>query len=362
MNYPEVKRHVVIYQDDLYYSAMPSVITLSSGEIITAFRRAPERRNWGRRNVSHCDPNSQLVFVRSDDNGNSWSLEPELIYSHPLGGCQDPCLFKLRNESIICSSYGWCLTGSHFNPEAKSQHLHIGPYYFLGGLLLKSEDRCKSWQMTPPPPRLEGNVALDIFAKKYRAFNRGSMAVDASGLLLWSVTSHKSIKTPNGKIELLTSEDNGNSWQHRSTIAESDKSFNESSLYVTPKGDIICFIRSFGMGDQTIVARSGDGGQNFEKWQDAGFKGHPHHAIRLNDNRALLVYGYRHKPFGIRGRILDPECENISESEEIIIRDDGTNADIGYPWAAKMPDGNILVTYYYNDNDGTRYIAGTILG
>jgi hypothetical protein len=73
------------------------------------------------------------------------------------------------------------------------------------------------------------------------------------------------------------------------------------------------------------------------------------------------VYGYRHKPYGIRARILDAECTNAATAEEIVLRDDGGSGDIGYPWAAMMKDGRALVAYYLNQDDGTRHIAGTIL-
>ena len=361
MSILKVQRHVTIYKDRLYYCAMPSAVTLSTGEIITAFRRAPDRRLLGRKSISHCDPNSQLVLVRSNDNGHTWNDEPELIFSHPLGGCQDPCLFRFRNDNIICSSYGWCLTGANFNPDSPEKHLHIGPYYFLGGFLVHSEDRGKNWQMLPLPPALDGNAARDVFANKYSSFNRGSMAVNNSGQLLWSVTSHASITKPKGKIEILSSLDNGNSWQHISTAAEANCSLNESSLYVTPKGTVVCFIRSFGIGDKTVVARSFDGGNAFEPLEITEIIGHPHQAIRLIDDRVLLVYGYRHQPYGIRARILDSECQELNDSEEIILREDGGNADLGYPWATRMPDGKILVTYYFNSDDGTRSIEGTIL-
>lgn len=46
---------------------------------------------------------------------------------------------------------------------------------------------------------------------------------------------------------------------------------------------------------------------------------------------------------------------------EFALRSDGGNADIGYPWSAQTPDGRILVVYYFNEGDGTRYIAGAIL-
>ena len=88
--------------------------------------------------------------------------------------------------------------------------------------------------------------------------------------------------------------------------------FNETSLYETPKGDLVAFLRTADFNDHTAVARSTDHGKSFQPWQDAGWQGHPHYALRLPDKRVLLVYGYRHAPFGIRARVLDAECTNFA--------------------------------------------------
>ena len=102
--------------------------------------------------------------------------------------------------------------------------------------------------------------------------------------------------------------------------------------------------------------------KSFEPWEDAGFQGHPHHLLRLPDNRVLLVYGYRHAPMGIRARVLDAECTDYRTAKEIILRDDGGSVDRGYPWATMVSKKRILVVYYFNQNNGPRYIAGTLPG
>ena len=109
------------------------------------------------------------------------------------------------------------------------------------------------------------------------------------------------------------------------------------------------------------MARSTDHGKSFYRWEDSGFQGHPHYALRLPDRRVLLVYGYRHAPCGVRARVLEPECTNFATAEEIVLRDDGGNGDLGYPWAVMLYKNRALVVYYFNQGDGTRYIAGTVL-
>ena len=160
---------------------------------------------------------------------------------------------------------------------------------------------------------------------------------------------------------LEQSDDKGVSWTYQCPIAIDEKgSFNETSVYETPKGDIIAFLRTAGMDDQACIARSTDGGKSF-KWQSMGFQGHPLNALRLPDNRVLVTYGYRHPPYGIRVRILNAECTDFATSEEFILRDDGSNGDIGYTWPVQLDEKRVMVVYYYNKNDGDRHIAGTII-
>ena len=137
--------------------------------------------------------------------------------------------------------------------------------------------------------------------------------------------------------------------------------FNETSVYETPKGDIVAFLRTAGLNDHLVVARSKDRGKSFQKWEDGGFQGHPFYALRLPDQRVLLVYGYRHKPYGIRARVLDAECTQLATAPEIILREDGGGVDLGYPWATMVSDDRALVVYYFNQADGPRTIEGTFL-
>ena len=81
----------------------------------------------------------------------------------------------------------------------------------------------------------------------------------------------------------------------------------------------------------------------------------------MPDDRVLLVYGYRHEPRGIRARVLNAECTDFATAPEIVLRDDGTTSDLGYPWAVVLDKKRVLVTYYMNVNGGLQHIAGTIL-
>src|ERR1043166_9646105 len=96
---------IIIYKDEKFYSAFPSMVRRKDGELLVAFRRAPERRLLGDAGTTHTDPNSYLVLVRSTDGGKSWTQTPELIFANPFGGSQDPCMVQLKSGTIFCSSY-----------------------------------------------------------------------------------------------------------------------------------------------------------------------------------------------------------------------------------------------------------------
>lgn len=350
---------IILYSDPRFYSAFPSIVRRPNGELLVAFRRAPDRRVFGETQITHTDANAQLVSIRSSDDGRTWTAQPQLVYAHPLGGSQDPCMVQLRDSSILCSSYAWAWV----RPETlgkKKQLSRSGDFAFLGGFILRSTNGGADWNGPVIPPPCPGESVRNLYDEIVPAYNRGAMCEGNDGKLFW-VSAASASKAGATETHLLVSTDKGMTWQYSCPVARDEKiSFNETSLYQTPKGDLVAFIRTENFDDHTVVARSTDNGKTFQPWIDAGFRGHPHYAMRLPDDRVLLVYGYRHAPYGIRARVLDPECSRF-DTREIILRDDGGNGDLGYPWAAMISKDRALVVYYFNKEDGIRHIAGTFL-
>jgi hypothetical protein len=354
-------KDLVIYQQERYYAAFPSIVTRPTGELILAFRRSPERAFVRDGRGSHADPNSYLVLVRSKDNASSWTTDPELIHAHAWGGSQDPCMVQLHDGSIVCSSYAWYIQRNK-NFVAPPQTMRTGDFIFMGGYLMRSEDGGQSWEGPIIPPAVPGIETKDVFSNPCPAYNRGAMCEGADKKLYWAVAAAGSLKPSRTENHLMVSGDGGRTWEYRCPVAQDEKvTFNETSLIETASGQLVAFMRTAQFNDHTAIARSTDGGKSFAPWEDAGFQGHPHYALRLPNDQVLLIYGYRHKPYGIRARLLDPECRNVAEATEMILRDDGGSSDLGYPWATIMADGRILVVYYFNKDNGLRHIAGTIL-
>lgn len=159
------------------------------------------------------------------------------------------------------------------------------------------------------------------------------------------------------------SNDQGRSWTYRSIIARDKQqklSLNEPSLLQINDNKIMAFMRNTSGNDHLVTAVSNDLGQTWQDRKERKVIGHPTHPLRLSDGRIFICYGYRHEPFGIRGHLMDSSAENFI-GDEIIIRDDGLCGDVGYPWAVELPDGKILVVYYFTQSDSIRHIAGSLL-
>jgi sialidase-1 len=355
--------NILIYGDDEYYATFPSIVARPDGELLVAFRRAPDRRRQFGEGHTHADPNSHLVLVRSRDLGRTWSRDPELIYAHPMGGSQDPCMVQLDDGSLLVTSYAWMLLPQESVNRAKP-FLKPFPYgwtfAFLGGYLMRSVDAGRTWSGPIVPPQLAGQVR-PFPGISIPAHQRGAMVQGRDGVLYW--ISQLATKESQGRTGLgfLTSNDRGLTWKDRGKVAADKKVvFNETSLVETERGDLVAFVRTGNFDDHGVVVRSTDHGKTWKKWQDMGIVGHPYHALRLPDGRFYLVYGYRHPPFGIRARIIDPECRKF-DGPELVLRKDGGGSDLGYPWSCLAPDGRVLSVYYFNKDDGTRHIAGTFV-
>ena len=87
--------------------------------------------------------------------------------------------------------------------------------------------------------------------------------------------------------------------------------------------------------------------------------GNPASLLTLDDGRVVLVYGWRHPPYGERARLSSDQGQ--SWSREVVLRADGDSWDIGYPRSVQRADGSIVSVIYFKDaTSKERYITATI--
>jgi hypothetical protein len=278
---------------------------------------------------------------------------------------QDASLIILKNKSIMLGSFAWYPMPSIFADSLEHNAVRTKnkeqAFLFWGGTIRLSEDNGKTWS----PHRY-----LPVYPGDKTAYNRPTGAIRGqaieteNSLLLPAYADHP--KASMTCCFFYRSLDSGKTWECEDPIAcdkPNELAFTEPSFHQCPSGKIVAFIRANDReyNSMLVTTDSVDDGKTWSPWINHKITGCPFHPLKLPDNRVLLTYGYREKPFGIRARILDPECNNIKNSEEIIIRDDGTHGDVGYPWATLLNEHQILVTYYFTGEDSIRHIAATLL-
>lgn len=366
----------VLYRDPRFFAAFPSVTATAEGTLLLAFRRARDHR-WlhdaadaGLDQVDHLDSRSSIVLLTLDADGQV-AGEPVTVPPDAQAADQDASLLRLRDGRLLLAGFCWYpVPAGHGEALRAAGRPLVGSpqrtgdlYLFWGGYTRTSDDGGRTWSPHRFLPGLPGYA--DILPGR-RPLHGGAVrgrAVEApDGTLLLTGYAHAP-QTGCYVSTLFASADRGESWQVRSTVATDaagKAGFCESALCLTAAGTLVAFHRTTGLDDRLATSRSGDLGRSWEPWQVHDVVGHPYDACTLADGRILLTYGYRHRPFGIRARLLDPEAANPAAAAEIVLRSDGPAPDLGYPWAVPLPDGRVLVAHYIADAAGVRGIEACL--
>ncbi|WP_262691091.1 sialidase family protein [Kordiimonas aestuarii] len=367
-------RHQTLYRDERFYSAFPNVLALPSGDVLLAFRRAPDHR-WmlgeaaevERDSVDHWHFRSHIAMLRFDG-GLQERVGARGLPTYAEAGDQDANLFLTSTGRLLQYGFLWYPVTNEIADKLKDQgfapvtkeHLGAG-YIYWASYVRYSEDEGQSWSdhiLLPDEPT-SGPRTM-----KYRPQSapvRGRMIERSDGSLLIAGYAGNVKGQDLPVIRFFESRDDGVSWSVPDTmIAMADVTLVEPALAAWPAGKVTAFHRTGHNDDRLVIAASSDEGRNFGPAETVNVKGHPYDPLNLPDGRLLLVYGYRHDPMGVRARVV-AEGQDIADTEEFVIRDDSLSRDTGYPSATILPSGQILIAYYIADERGLRGIEGTII-
>ncbi len=373
-------RHVTLFHDPRFYAAFPSLLSRPGGALL-CFRLArdphwlypPDHTDRPEEALfDHVDARSTLVAMDLDSGGA------------PLGPCrplpvnieaadQDASLTRLPGGRILLGSFSWYPFSARHEPAvSRYTKTYLGKpgkdglfFLFWGAFTRFSDDDGTSWSPHNYLPAVPGLPDLIPGRKPYHGGAlRGRAAVLPSGRILQATYGMVRPDDATCGIHVFASDDRGESWSFLTTALfdeSGERQYFEPCLHATPDGAVIAFLRTGGHDDRLATIRSTDGGASWTQAHIHRLRGHPADICPLGDGRNLLVYGYRHRPYGIRARIIDSDCSNIDTAAEIVIRDDGPGRDIGYPSACLLEDGKILIAYYFHGDDDIRRIEGSIL-
>jgi hypothetical protein len=123
----------------------------------------------------------------------------------------------------------------------------------------------------------------------------------------------------------------------------------------------ICAVRQRIANDRwTDLYESRDGGMTWEFASELERRSdNPVALVSLGGNSVAAIYGWRIRPYGLRAKI--SHDAGRSWSEDIVLRADSLNNDLGYTRAVVREDGAVVIVYYHaTQKHPEQHIAATI--
>jgi sialidase-1 len=334
-------QHFIIYSNGHRHVHPADLIPLKNGDVLLTTREASE----------HISRDGDVVMLRSRDGGKNWG-ERQVIGGIPDVDEREGCGIQLSDGTILVFvfvnklyradgqyNYSWA-RDVRFSHET----LHLGIYTIV------SKDNGKTWS-APHYVDTKGMPFTDLEGPADAPIQTPDGSV-LMPVMAYNVRGD----IDNQAAVVLKTVDQGKTWQHWSTVVEDPGGkqghFQEPALVRTRTGRLVMAIRNQGPDNAIWTAWSDDDGKTWTKAQPTPMIGHPPDLIQLQDGRLLCTYGYRAgrhgDPAGIRAAFSADNGETWQIGQEVQIRKDFLNGDIGYPESLQMADGRLLTVYYFN--------------
>ena len=315
-----------------YYHGWPTLTRLEKGDLMLV---------WSGRRESHVCPFGTVEMMQSRDDGETWTF-PRTVHDGPIDD-RDAGILETANGNLIVTTFS---------------SLAYLPQVVEGGA--KAAD--PAWQAAHKRIVDEETREGELGTWAFRSMDGGlsfSRRIDtivnsphgpcqlSDGRLLYV---GKELWTDEKRIGAVESKDDGETWQWLSEIParKGDKGgdYHELHAIQCASGKIVAQIRNHNETNkgETLQTESTDGGKTWSIPRSIGVWGLPSQLIRLRDNRLLMSYGYRRKPFGNQARFSDDE--GTTWSEAYTFSSDGVGGDLGYPSTAELEDGSFVSVWY----------------
>lgn len=352
--HPADVTHIKVFYEPTRFGGWPANhgMWIWDNEILVGFSEGAYKYLGPERHAIDREQPERHFLARSKDGGETWAIiDPALRgYLIPEGGF----LHGVPREDVPAPKAVEPPGGINFaHPDfaltARTTDIDAGSSRFF-----YSYDRGDTWQ---------GPYLIPNFGAPGTAA-RTDYVVNSKDDCMLFLTVAKSDGNE-GRVICIRTRDAGKTWTKEGDIGPEPEGFLIMPATVRiADNELYTILRSRSDSKRWQQAfRSIDDGKTWTREidpVDSAGEGNPAALIKLSDGRLCMTYGYRAQPFSIRAKLSDDNGKTWGD--DIILRDDGANRDIGYTRMVQRPDGKVVVTYYFNDEKTgpERYIAATI--
>jgi hypothetical protein len=314
-------------------------------------------------------------MVRTSDQGATWG-DPYFVPDLDWYGVECPGIAQLSDGTVVLTQFrfGWYPLGLARKRRAAGEPIYVClPGGSHGGWTESFTDADWSRSLLTWARGYHGlyaHLSNDegvTFEKTVRincapfrdGYTRTGVVELRDGRVAYAVTEHHP-PLPKGDTYILFSSNGGRDWDPALLAVPSPEcAFGEPDIAEVAPGEIYCILRSSRRGGYLHGCLSVDGGKSWSEPLATPMFGGPGQLLVLADGRLLCTYGRRIAPFGIRACLSEDGGRTWQIEQEIVIRQDLPNSDLGYPTTIEYAPGRLFCCYYGQEPDGVTCIQGT---
>lgn len=319
----------IVSKDESIYEAWPDVVLTNQGKMICVFSECEHHRNRD---------NARIVICESTDRGRTWSKKKPLTpkgKSNNYFNCARISKLNDGRLAIICDK----ITGN--------ENVGSEIYVWYG------DSEGIHWDEPIRYP------FCGIVPDKLLQLKNGRLIISAH---------FKSGET--GKLEqyLWYSDDNGETWSDRITVAASvEYNLCEASILECGNNTLVAFLReNTGVGYDMFKTISYDNGETWSPIYNTSMNcGHRPVSGFLNDGTVMVTYRYalaHYVATNVFAAFFPKEDLTTTERKSVRIRpldyDRNSRPDLGYTGWVQFSDGEIYVVNYIKDDSDKAHIRG----